>query len=51
MRLGDLAKAAPLARKRDQLLVGALGAAQAQKPVREDAACEKGIELAFDKLR
>ena len=29
---------------------GALGAAQAQKPVREDAALEKGIELVFDKL-
>ena len=44
------AKATPLAGKRDQLLVGALGAAQAQKPVREDAALEKGIELVFDKL-
>ena len=31
--------------------MGALGAAQAQKPVREDAAFEKGIELVFDKLR
>jgi hypothetical protein len=30
--------------------VGALGAAQAEKPVREDAALEKGIELVFDKL-
>jgi len=36
-------KAAPLARKRDQLLMGALAAAQAEKPVREDAAFEKGI--------
>jgi hypothetical protein len=39
------AKAASLAGKRDQLLMGALGAAQAEKPVREDAAFEKGIEL------
>jgi hypothetical protein len=45
------AKAAPLAGKRDQLLMGALGAAQTQKPVREDAALEKGVELGFDKLR
>ena len=31
--------------------MGALGAAQAQKPIRHDAAFEKGIELVFDKLR
>jgi hypothetical protein len=31
--------------------MGALGAAQAQKPMREDAAGEKRIELGFDKLR
>ena len=31
--------------------MGALSTAQAQKPVREDAAFEKGIELGFDKLR
>jgi exoribonuclease R len=36
---------------RDQLLMAALGAAQAEKPMREDSACEKGIELGFDKLR
>jgi hypothetical protein len=30
--------------------MGALGAAQSEKPVREDAAFEKGIELGFDKL-
>jgi len=30
--------------------MGALGAAQAEQPVREDATCEKGIELGFDKL-
>ena len=35
----------------DSHYMGALGAAQAQKPMREDAACEKGIELGFDKLR
>jgi len=45
------AKAAPLAKKRDQLLMGAVAAAQAEKPVREDAAFEKGIEFGFDKLR
>ena len=37
--------------KCDQLLIGAPGAAQAQKAVRQDAAFEKGIELVFDKLR
>ena len=31
--------------------MGALGAAQAEKPVGENAAFEKGIELDFDKLR
>jgi hypothetical protein len=31
--------------------MGALGAAQAQKPMREDASFEKGLELGFDKLR
>jgi hypothetical protein len=31
--------------------MGALSAAQAEKPVREDAAFEKGIELGLDKLR
>jgi hypothetical protein len=31
--------------------MGALGAAQAQKPVCEDTAGEKGIELGFDKFR
>jgi hypothetical protein len=31
--------------------VAALATAQAQKPVRENAAGEKGIELVFDKLR
>ena len=45
------AKPAPLARKRNQLLVCTLRAAQAHKPVGEDAALEKGIELVFDKLR
>jgi hypothetical protein len=37
--------------KGDQLLVAALATAQAQKPVRQNAAGEKGIELVFDKLR
>ena len=45
------AKPASLAGKRDQLLIGTPGAAQAQKAVRQDAAFEKGIELVFDKLR
>jgi len=45
------AKPAPLTRKRNQLLVCTLRAAQAHKTVGEDAAFEKGIELAFDKLR
>jgi hypothetical protein len=31
--------------------VGALGAAQAQKALGQDAAFEKGIEVFFDKLR
>ena len=44
------AKPAPLAGKGHQLLMGALGAAQAQKAVGEDAAFEKGIELVFDKV-
>jgi hypothetical protein len=37
-RPAGAAKATPLPGKHDQLLVGTLGAAQAQKPVREDAA-------------
>ena len=44
------AKPASLAGKGDQLLMVALPAAQSEKPVREDAAFEKGIELGFDKL-
>ncbi len=32
-------------------LMGTLGAAQSEKPVGEDAAFEKGIELVFDKRR
>jgi len=44
------AKPAPLARKRHQLLVCTPRAAQAQKPVGEDAAFEKGIELVFDEV-
>ena len=35
-------------RKRDQLLMGALGAAQAQKAVGQDAGFDKGIEVSFD---
>jgi hypothetical protein len=31
--------------------VAALATAQAEKPVRQNAAGEKGIELVFDKLR
>ena len=38
------AKPAALAGKRHQLLMGALGAAQAQKSVRQNAAFEKGLE-------
>ena len=45
------AKPAPLARKGEQLLVGALGTAQAQKAVRQNGAREKRLELVFDKLR
>ena len=45
------AKPAPVAGKRHQLLMRAVRTAHAQKPVREDVACEKGLELDFDKLR
>jgi len=45
------AKAASFASERNQLLMAALAAAQAEKPVRQNAAGEKGIELGFDKLR
>jgi hypothetical protein len=38
------------ARKRNQLLVRTLRAAQAQKPVGEDAAFEKDVELVFDEV-
>ena len=40
-----------ISQKRDELLMGALGAAQAQKAVGQDAGFEKGIEVSFDKLR
>jgi hypothetical protein len=33
------------------LLVAAVATAQAQKPVCQNAACEKSIDLGFDKLR
>ena len=45
------AKPAPLARERHQLLVGAFGTAQPQKPVGEDAAFKKRVELVLDELR
>jgi hypothetical protein len=38
-------KSAALARKRDQLLMGALGTACSQETVSEDAALEKSLEL------
>ena len=42
------AEATPLARKRDQQLVAALGAAHPRKTMREDAAGEVTLELAHD---
>lgn len=44
------ANPASLAGKRDQILPGARGEAQLEKPVREDAAFEKGIEHVFHKV-
>lgn len=45
------AKPAPFAREGHQLLMGAVPTAQAQKPMRENAAFQKRLELVFDKLR
>ena len=45
------AKATPLAAERDQLVVAAVGAAQAQEAVSEDAAFEEGVELVLHELR
>ena len=45
------AKAAPLAGEGDPLVVAAVGAAQAQEAVREDAAFEEGVELVLHELR
>jgi len=45
------AKAAPLAAERDQLVMPAVTATQAQEAVRQDAAFEEGVELVLHKLR
>ena len=41
-------KAAPHAPEGDQLVVAAVGAAQAQEAMRQDAEFEEGVELVFD---
>jgi len=45
------AKPAPLAAERDELVVAAVGAVQAQEAVGQDAAFEEGVEFVFDELR
>jgi hypothetical protein len=45
------AEAAPLAAERQQLVVPALAAAQAQEAVGQDAALEEGVELILDEAR
>jgi len=45
------AKAAPLAREGDQLVVAAVAAAQSQEAVGQDAALQEGVELILDELR
>ena len=56
-RLGDAsgpagrAEAAPLAAERDQLVVAAVAAVQAQEAMPKDAAFQACVELVFDELR
>ena len=45
------AESAALATERHELVVAAIGAAQAQEAVRQDAALQECVELVFDKLR
>ena len=45
------AEPAALATEGDQFVVAAIGAAQAQEAVRQDAALQEGVELVFDELR
>ena len=47
----DGLQASALAAERDQLVLAAVGAAQAQETVRQDAALEEGVELVLDELR
>ena len=42
---------APLAAERDQLVVAAVAAAQAQEAMGQDAAFKEGVELVFDEQR
>ena len=44
------AEPSALATERHQLVVAAVGAAQAQETVRQDAALEEGVELVLDEL-
>jgi len=45
------AEPSALATKRHELVVAAIGAAQAQEAVRQDAALQERVELGFDELR
>ena len=45
------AESSALAAERDELVVAAIGAAQAQETVRQDAALKEGVELVLDELR
>ena len=45
------AEPAALATEGDQFVVAAIGAAQAQEALRQDAALQEGLELVFDELR
>ena len=47
----DGLQASALAAERDQLVLAAVGAAQAQETVRQDAALKKGLELVLHELR
>ena len=45
------AESASLATERHEPVVAAIGAAQAQEAVRQDAALQESVELVFDELR
>ena len=45
------AEPAPLAAQRDELVVAAVAAVQAQQAIRQDAAFEQGVELVLHELR